>query len=503
MGLLDLFRLRNEENFDNYWNSEGHKAIFVLVYIVINVFLFFFWLGWFVPLVGTDGISGWVPLAKGFGMLLNFNCALILVPVLRNFLSWVRGTRVNDIVPIDKAIVFHRRIGGMIIFAAIGHAIAHLCNYGVTDTYWKFFGTKAGVTGFCLSIILIVLAIGAMERVRRSRFEVFFGIHHLFIPFFVLNLIHGPIFFWFFMVPGAAYTVERIVRAWRGSRPTILLQTVTLASRVISLQMSKTFDYKPGQYLYLNCPYLSRNEWHPFTITSSPDEDMLTVHIRIVGDWTGALANLLNPGGKQKTLLMNKATGPDGTPLLRVDGPFGAASEEAFNYEIAVLVGAGIGVTPFASILKSLRYRYMTGSDRGALRKVYFFWINRDKREFEWFHELMAEIEQSGIREFVELNAYLTGALSLEQIRTLVDQETGSHGVAQVRSDTITGLDSRTHFGRPQFNKIFEQMAQVHAGSEIGVFFCGPRPLSKRLYELCRESSGINNTTFVFNKENF
>ena len=39
-------------------------------------------------------------------------------------------------------------------------------------------------------------------------------------------------------------------------------------------------------------------------------------------------------------------------PLVRVDGPYGALAEDVFNSEVAVLIGAGIGVTPFASILK-------------------------------------------------------------------------------------------------------------------------------------------------------
>ena len=36
-------------------------------------------------------------------------------------------------------------------------------------------------------------------------------------------------------------------------------------------------------------------------------------------------------------------------PRVMVDGPFGSASEDFLNYETVLLVGAGIGVTPFAS----------------------------------------------------------------------------------------------------------------------------------------------------------
>ena len=45
---------------------------------------------------------------------------------------------------------------------------------------------------------------------------------------------------------------------------------------------------------------------------------------------------------------------PKDLPLLRIDGPFGAPAEDVFKKEIAILVGCGIGVIPFASILKNI-----------------------------------------------------------------------------------------------------------------------------------------------------
>jgi len=36
-------------------------------------------------------------------------------------------------------------------------------------------------------------------------------------------------------------------------------------------------------------------------------------------------------------------------PRIMVDGPFGSASEDLLKYETVLLIGAGIGVTPFAS----------------------------------------------------------------------------------------------------------------------------------------------------------
>ena len=41
---------------------------------------------------------------------------------------------------------------------------------------------------------------------------------------------------------------------------------------------------------------------------------------------------------------------------LQVEGPYGCASEEVFRFENVMLFAGGIGVTPMASVLKTLRF---------------------------------------------------------------------------------------------------------------------------------------------------
>ena len=41
-----------------------------------------------------------------------------------------------------------------------------------------------------------------------------------------------------------------------------------------------------------------------------------------------------------------------------IDGPFGAPTSQIFHAQHAVLIGTGIGVTPFASILQSIMHRW-------------------------------------------------------------------------------------------------------------------------------------------------
>lgn len=55
---------------------------------------------------------------------------------------------------------------------------------------------------------------------------------------------------------------------------------------------------------------------------------------------------------------------------MAIDGPFGTASEDVFRYEVVMLVGAGIGVTPFASILKSVWYKRIQNNQDVFTKKV-------------------------------------------------------------------------------------------------------------------------------------
>ena len=94
---------------------------------------------------------------------------------------------------------------------------------------------------------------------------------------------------------------------------------------------------------------------------SAPEEDYISIHIRVQGDFTRALAKAVGCDFSTKE---DKREIPAGgiivgtnknhpklsvLPRVMVDGPFGSASEDFLKFEAILLVGAGIGVTPFAS----------------------------------------------------------------------------------------------------------------------------------------------------------
>ncbi|XP_056126294.1 NADPH oxidase 1 [Rhinichthys klamathensis goyatoka] len=395
------------------------------------------------------------------------------------------------------------------------------------------FTTIAGLTGVVITLALILIITSSMEVIRRSYFEVFWYTHHLFIIFFAGLVFHGagrivrsqqetdpphnnsfcedqpenwgkipecpmPQFAggfpqtWMWVIgPMIIYLCERLLRFIRYMQPVGYRKIVIRPSKVLELQLVKSgFKMEVGQYVFLNCPAISQLEWHPFTMTSAPEEDFFSVHIRSVGDWTEKLISMVQ----------NLPEGGQG-PKMGVDGPFGTASEDVFHYEVSMLVGAGIGVTPFASILKSIWYKFKDSDPKLRTKRIYFYWLCRETHAFEWFADLLQvlekEMEERGMRDFLTYKLYLTGW----------DQSHADHAMVHFDKDTdiITGLKQKTHYGRPNWDREFEQVRQENPSSVVGTFLCGPQALAEVLEKKCVKYSDVDprRTKFYFNKENF
>lgn len=275
---------------------------------------------------------------------------------------------------------------------------------------------------------------------------------------------------------------------------------LTAGADVVEIQFSKpSFKYKAGQWLFLQVPSVSKYQWHPFTITSCPFDPYVSVHIRQVGDFTRALGDRVGAGSAQSKLYegvdpmgMYEVALQNGQkmPAIRIDGPYGAPAEDVFENEIAVLIGTGIGVTPWASILKNIWHMRNAPNPPTRLRRVEFIWVCRDTSSFEWFQALLSSLEEqssqaaripgSGGVEFLKIHTYLTQKLDMDTTQNIVLNSVGAD------VDPLTELKSRTNFGRPNFEKLFIGMRdgilnrtylnglEGNMTTTVGVYFCGP-----------------------------
>lgn len=54
------------------------------------------------------------------------------------------------------------------------------------------------------------------------------------------------------------------------------------------------FEYNPGDWIYVLVPQVAKYEWHPFTISSAPEQEgVIWLHIRAVGEWRRSLQSFL------------------------------------------------------------------------------------------------------------------------------------------------------------------------------------------------------------------
>ncbi|KAJ7445775.1 NADPH oxidase [Mycena galericulata] len=495
----------------------------------------------------TFGIT--FTIARAAALVLHVDVIFILLPVCRNFVSVMRRTPLGTVIPFDKNITLHKATAWAIFTGSIIHTLAHIVNLyrltmadnSATTTGQRvvFFITANFIigpliTGWLMWACLGTMVYYAIEKRRRANnggFEKFWYTHHLFIPFFILWQLHGmfcmikpdrPPFcsfntigvFWrYWLVGGIIWIYERILREVRSRHVTYISKVVQHPSNVMEVQIKKEkTTTRAGQYIFINCPEISYYQWHPFTLTSAPEEDYISVHIRVEGDFTTAFSKALGCEFVKKGEKGDKGTAGGkviGTntnppvnrtlPRVMVDGPFGTSSEEFLDYETVLLVGAGIGVTPFASILKSIWYRMnnFNHSKPTRLSKVYFTWVIRDFGTAEWFHSLLHAIEEQDTQNRIEINIYLTARIKEDEMNNIIVQDVGAE------KDAITSLRAPTHFGRPNWDKMFSSIGEKHPESDVGVFFCGPAAIASTLHIMSNKYSDVKGTRFFFGKENF
>ncbi|NXY16100.1 DUOX2 oxidase, partial [Atrichornis clamosus] len=467
-------------------------------------------------------------ISRGSAASISFMYSYILLTMCRNLITVLRETFLNHYVPFDAAVDFHRWIAMAALIFSVLHTGGHIVNvyiFSVTPLsvlsclfssvftndgsqlpekyYWWFFQTVPGMTGVLLLVVLAVMYVFATHHFRRVSFQGFWVTHHLYVLLYILVIIHGsyaliqqPRFYLYFIIPALIYSADKLLSLSRKKVEISVVKAELLPSGVTHLQFQRPqdFDYKSGQWVRIACVALGTTEYHPFTLTSAPHDDTLSLHIRAVGPWTTRLRELYSP---ESLALLGKL------PKLYLDGPFGEGHQEWNKFEVSVLVGGGIGVTPFASILKDLVFKSSINS-KLLCKKIYFIWVTRTQRQFEWLTDIIHEVEESDKNDLVSVHIYITQLAEKFDLRTTMLYICERHFQKVLNKSLFTGLRSITHFGRPPFVPFFNSLQEVHPEvQKIGVFSCGPPGMTKSVEQACRQMNKKDQTYFAHHYENF
>ncbi|XP_004309557.1 PREDICTED: respiratory burst oxidase homolog protein C [Fragaria vesca subsp. vesca] len=564
----------------NYFLEDNWKRVWVMaLWIGIMAALFAYKYVQYKNRAAYHVMGHCVSMAKGAAETLKFNMALILLPVCRNTITLLRNkTKLGVAVPFDDNLNFHKVIAIGISVGVGIHSIYHLaCDFprlikadSVTyapmrqyfgeqpSNYWFFVKSVEGVTGIIMVVLMTIAFTLAAPCFRRGKlknlpqplkrltgFNAFWYSHHLFVIVYTLLIVHGEYLYltkewykkttWMYLaVPLLLYGGERLVRALRSSiKPVKIVKVALYPGNVLALFMSKPqgFRYHSGQYMFVNCAAVSPFEWHPFSITSAPGDDHLSVHIRTLGDWTRQLKTVFSqvcqppPSGNSGLLRADCMQSNDlNFPRVLIDGPYGAPAQDYKNYEVVLLVGLGIGATPMISILKDIvnNIKAIEDESQNALesgtagsgspvslhsnfktKRAYFYWVTREQGSFDWFKGAMNEVAELDHNRVIEFHNYCTSVYEEGDARSALIAMLQSLNHAKNGVDIVSGTRVKSHFAKPNWREVYKRIALDHTNDKVGVFYCGPPALTEELRQLSLDFNHKTSTRFEFHKENF
>jgi ferredoxin-NADP reductase len=136
--------------------------------------------------------------------------------------------------------------------------------------------------------------------------------------------------------------------------------------------------YKAGQYVSVYFDKNKDSQGKFYTISSSPSEKYLTLSVKKTGRFSSALHNL-----KIKN-------------LVYLSGPYGWFYPET-EMDHLVFLAAGIGITPFLSIIKD-------NADKNVKKKITLYYTNETFKDVVF----LKEINQFVKNNFLQAHYYLT-----------------------------------------------------------------------------------------------
>eukprot|EP00814_Leptocylindrus_danicus_P001589 CAMPEP_0116044540 /NCGR_PEP_ID=MMETSP0321-20121206/27061_1 /TAXON_ID=163516 /ORGANISM="Leptocylindrus danicus var. danicus, Strain B650" /LENGTH=306 /DNA_ID=CAMNT_0003525657 /DNA_START=88 /DNA_END=1009 /DNA_ORIENTATION=- len=265
----------------------------------------------------------------------------------------------------------------------------------------------------------------------------------------------------------------------------VLVRAFIMAGAKYGVQQAAV-EYNAGQYMFLCFPKLSIFQWHPISISSSPHQEVVTFHIKAVGNWTNALQKLAD-----EDVLSHLS--------LLLDGPVGAPSVdlESNRYKLVLFFAGGVGVTPMFSLCNNLLHKAELGRD---IRKIGFVWSTRANKHTGGDHMDIENTQYLGENPLLPMPSSFTP--NLFQIpRTespdapglvLSTPETSYSDdgllftecyMTNVEKNESMALPNGVTAGRPDINQIFKRMsaaAENMGEKRVAVCVCGPEAMIKQ-----------------------
>ena len=438
-----------------------------------------------------------VYISRGAGLVLSVFPWLLLIPVCKHLLTFIRqySPSLRKVIP-SHSLIMHKIFGGIVVIYGMVHTVSHYVNFyvaenlGITTMRDIHYSSYAGITGHIMILSMLCLLMFSGSYFKEKNYELFFYTHHFYIPVFAVFIFHSfgcfvktndgrcsPYYsvypFCFFL---CVFAAERLYRQFR---KTTKVTHVEFFEDCVKIRFDKVFNYESGYYISIKCNEVSKFQYHPFTITSYPEtDDFIEIYIKDLGDWTH----------KFRKILKNNPN-----PVLSLDGPYASPCDKIEDYDGVIFISTGIGITPFISLLKKCACLY--ARKELEIKKIQLVWVIRHNENFDLFREEMSIISKIIPQRFLDIQIFLTETFEWEEIK-IMSNPINRH------INTWEGTNVPINYGRPDLNKIIKKFSGVNYIRKVGVFTCSTRVVNNITKDIC-ERLDCKDTRFHYVEESF
>ncbi|KAM3963461.1 LOW QUALITY PROTEIN: NADPH oxidase 4 [Aphomia sociella] len=581
--------------------------ISLVTYIFYNTFIFYLYGPQFYYIRRILGLG--LCISRGTASVLNLCCALVLVPLCKK-LNQILYRIISELWPslffywLERAKSFHMTVAVTLVIFALVHSVSHFVNlWNFSRKYdeekeiniasykdespFSLILSQAGLTGVLMLAIIVSMGLTSTRVVRRKLYNAFWYTHQLYMLFLALLIVH-PLSgvlkeevlhdpesslitsheedwsnsssidrhtfvsikskTWAWMAfPVGCFLFDLLWRILSRNRARVhILEVAHMPGRTIGITLScpyEQFTVRMGQYVLLQCLDVSLLEWHPFTVVKIPTSSHrnFVIWIRVTGDWTEALEKLLLEKGANKLSLL-------------VDGAFSSPMEGASADEVALCVAAGVGITPFVSLL-----HHMLLNPRSKLPgRIHLLWIVRTEQEITWLADLanktILQLRNFNRPDRLHIEFYVTNTKRNDP--TLLDnkdENSLTHMVVINEKGNITHVPSKTdnHMtddekvslltpnrkryarvddekhknaeetkdydiakqypllgcrvrrGRPHWDRVFGYWVHLYPHEHLNLYCCGTKKMVISLRSKCKYVTSRTKTKITFIHEGF
>ncbi|XP_076002294.1 NADPH oxidase 4 [Genypterus blacodes] len=497
-------------------------------------------------------------ISRASAAVLNMNCSVVLLPMCRSLITFVRGTHMVSSRKtrrlLDKSKTFHVTCGVAIFIFSVMHVSAHLVNvmnfsvnysddfpalnlarYKGEDPRLIILTTIPGLTGVLLVLILFLMFTSSSYCVRVSNYEIFWYTHNLFIVFYIILMMH--------MVGGALKYQSNI----ETHPPGCLRANHSSTERQGEEEHRRCIDearfqpHYPQTWLWVSgplCLYCAERFYRyirssdPVTIVTAIRHTCNVIELRMLKK------NFKAHPGQYIVLNCPGVSSFENHPFTLTTCP--TENKETFGIHLRVVgdwtdrftelllpePGLDLEILPTAQH-RRFPQLYVDGPFGSPSEEVFNYdvslcvaggigvtpfacvlhalldgWTGFRLRRL-YFVWVCREIQ--AFHWFAELLCALHKKLWHENrpdylnVQLYVSQAGSRQGMLE---EQYLPLTSRLLVGRPRWKVLFDEIGKTNKNKRVGVFCCGPKGISRTLHGLCNSAS-YPGTTFEFNKESF